>query len=386
MNAPLQAPQRRAAVISMHYTYAYASHMIALAQSLRALGFAVTFILDKKYLSLSGFSQIGDTVPASQFQNNSARPQIDVAIFCNSAVKNHSLAGTLRAENTSVFYLFHEPESVWNWQVLKSEGAMKALRFFFSTYYSIKTVRQASGVIVCSSYAQSLYQRNYLRFNRNVCVMPLPFDDEVGSERFEQMRSQKQYFGFVGTACKAHGFGAFVNLAKFALRNDSDIPFAIATWVDLAPLLRSDQELAGLVKQGKIRMQHGRELSNDEINQYSLECFCIWNVYRRSTQSGVLPRSFMAGTPVLASRVGSFPDEVQPGFTGEFVDVNEDPAAILATVQNLRAHAADYVDECRKRFLERFYYHANQNQLAEILESTYINNLSRSTAASNEAG
>jgi glycosyltransferase involved in cell wall biosynthesis len=347
--------------------------MIALAQSLRLLGFAVTFILDEKYLSISGFSLIGNMVPSSQFLNDPARPAIDVAIFCNSAIKNYSLARTLRAEKTSVFYLFHEPESVWNWQVLKSEGAMKALRFFFSTYYSIKTVRRASGVIVCSSYAQSLYQRNYLRFNPNVYVVPLPFDDEVGSERFEQMRSQKQYFGFVGTACKAHGFDAFVEFAKFALRNGSDIPFAIATRVGLASLLQSDQELAGLVKQGKIRMQHGRELSNDEINQHSLECFCIWNVYRRSTQSGVLPRSFMAGTPVLASRVGSFPEEVQPGLTGEFVDVNEDPAAILATVQNLRAHAEEYVDACRKRFLGKFYFRANCNRLAEILESTSIN-------------
>jgi glycosyltransferase involved in cell wall biosynthesis len=343
--------------------------MIALAQSLRALGFEVTFILDEGYLSLSGLSLIGDTVPASQYHNDPARPQLDVAIFCNSAIKNHSLARTLRAEKTSVFYLFHEPESVWNWQVLKSEGAMKALRFLFSTYYSIKTLRQASGVIVCSSYAYSLYQQNYLRFNRNVYVMPLPFDDEVGSERFEQMRSKKQYFGFVGTACKAHGFDDFVNFAKFSLRNGSDIPFAIATRVNLASLLQSDQELANLVKQGKIRMQHGRELSNDEINQYSLECFCIWNVYLRSTQSGVLPRSYMAGTPVLASRVGSFQEEVQPGFTGEFVDVNEDPAVILATVQNLREHAADYFDECRRRFLEKFYFRANCNQLTEIINT-----------------
>jgi glycosyltransferase involved in cell wall biosynthesis len=344
--------------------------MIALAQSLRVLGFEITFILDEGYISLSGLSLTGDTVTASQYHNDSARPQLDVAIFCNSAISNHSLARTLHAEKTSVFYLFHEPESVWSWQVLKSEGAMKALRFLFSTYYSIKTLSQASGVIVCSSYAHTLYQQHYLRFNRNVYVMPLPFDDEVGSERFEQMRDQKQYFGFVGTACKAHGFDDFVNFAKFALRSGSDIPFAIVTRVNLASLLQSDQELTSLVKQGKIRMQHGRELSNDEINQYSLECFCIWNVYRRSTQSGVLPRSFMAGTPVLASRVGSFPEEVQPGLTGEFVDVNEDPAAILATVQNLREHAVDYFDECRRRFIEKFYFHANCSRLAEIFDTS----------------
>jgi glycosyltransferase involved in cell wall biosynthesis len=209
--------------------------------------------------------------------------------------------------------------------------------------------------------------------------MPLPFDDEVGEERFEQMRSRKRYFGFVGTACKAHGFDDFVKFAKYAVLNGGDIPFLIATWVDLSSLLQSDRELAGLVQQGKIRMQHGRRLSNDEINQYYLECFCIWNVYKRSTQSGVLPRSFMAGTPVLASRVGSFPEDVFPGLTGEFADADEDPAAILATVQRMQEHANDYVDVCRKRFLEKFFYTANRAQLVDILKSASIANTPQAT-------
>jgi len=375
LNASLQTRQKSAAVISLHYTYAHASHMIALAKSLRDLGFEVIFVLDKQYISLFRFSLFGDVVSASHFRNNSARP-IDIAIFCNSAVENNTLSRSLRAGSTNIIYMFHEPESIWNWQVLKTEGAMKMLRFLFSTYYSIKTLRQTSAVIVHSLCGLSLYKNNYSHFNRNVYVMPLLFDDEVGVEHFEQMRYRKQCFGFVGTACKAHGFNVFVEFAKFALRNGSDIPFVIATWVDLSPLLRSDKQLAGFIKQKKIRMQHGRGLSNDEINQYYLECFCTWNVYRRSTQSGVLARSYMAGTPVLASRVGSFSEDVRPGFTGEFVDVNEDPAAILATVQHLRAHATDYVDECRKRFMQKYYYQANCNQLAEIIKSTSINTTS----------
>lgn len=354
--------------------------MIALAKSLRTLGFAVTFILDNKYISSSGISLFGEIESYSQFRNSTARPPFDVAIFCNSAIKNHSIARELCAEKTIVLYLLHEPESIWNWRVLKTEGATKMLRFIISTYYSIKTLRLSSGVIVFSSCGLSLYQNNFLQFNRNVHVMPLPFDDEVGTDLFEQMRFRKQCFGFVGTACKAHGFDIFVEFVKYALGNGSDIPFVIATWVDLSSLLQSDRNLAKFMEQGKIRIQHGRRLSNDEINQYYLECFCTWNVYRRSTQSGVLPRSFMAGTPVLASRTGSFLEDVQPGFTGEFADVNEDPAAILAKVQSLRMHATDYVDKCRKRFLQKYYYQANCNRLAEILERASSNKLSQAKA------
>ena len=374
-----QRSQRRAAVISLHFTYAHSTHMIGLAQLLRSIGFAVTFILAEEYLSSPRFSQIGDVIEASGFHLDLECSPIDVAVFCNSAVKNHTLGSTLRAYKSSIFYLFHEPESIWNWQVLKSEGALKMLRFVVSTYYSIKILRQSSGVIVCSSCAKSLYMKSYLRINPNVHVIPLPFEDEVGEERFEQMRSRKRYFGFVGTACKAHGFDAFVEFAKYALRNGSGIPFVIATGVDLSTLLKSDQELSGLVQQGKICLQHGRRLSNDEINQYYLECFCIWNVYRRSTQSGVLPRSFMTGTPVLASRIGSFPEDVFPGLTGEFVDANEEPAAILAIVEHMHEHATDYFGECRKRFLEKFHYAANRLRLIDILKSVSISVLPSAT-------
>jgi glycosyltransferase involved in cell wall biosynthesis len=345
---------------------------MAYGKLLRELGFAVSFVLEERYLAFEDSFAIEDTISGRGYCNNPGTQQFDLVVFYNSAVKNHSLASALRERGTTVLYVFHEPEPINSLSVLRSEGLKKTVRFVLSSLFSIRTTCTSSAVIVCSSYGRALYDRGYQRFNSNVHVLPLLFDDEIGQELFEQMRSHKRYLGFVGTACKSHGFDVFVEFAKYALRNGSDIPFVIATWVDLSSLLQSDQELAGFVEQGRIRMQHGRRLSNDEINQHYMECFCIWNVYRRSTQSGVLPRSFMAGTPVLASRVGSFPEEVQPGFTGEFVDVNEDPAAILATVQNLRAHTADYFDECRKRFLEKFYFRANRNQLTEILESTSI--------------
>jgi len=375
----LHGKPRRAAIVSLHFSYPHISHMSALANLLRALGFATTFILDEKYPSNSDLSLIGDRISADKFANNSGSTPFEVAFYCNSAVNNHILARAQRKKNTKVFYLFHEPESVWNIDLLRSEGAMKMLRFLVSSYYSARMVRQCSDVIVFSTCALSLYKKNYLRYNRNVHMMPLPFEDEVGPARLEQSKPRKRYFGFVGTACKAHGFVAFVKVAKYAARNGSNIPFVIATSVDLTSLLHADKELADLVKQERILVQHGRKLSNEEINQYYLDCFCIWNVYLRSTQSGVLPRSFMAGTPVLASRVGSFPEDVFPGLTGEFANADQEPATILAIMERMRAHTSDYVDVCRKRFMEKYHDSANRFHLADILRSAAIADLPQAT-------
>jgi len=77
--------------------------------------------------------------------------------------------------------------------------------------------------------------------------------------------------------------------------------------------------------------------------------------------------------------------ETLAGRDVQFIDGNEDPAVILATVQSLRVHVADYDDECRKRFLEKFHYRANCIKLAEILENTFVNTPSRATARGCEA-
>jgi glycosyltransferase involved in cell wall biosynthesis len=313
------------------------------------------------------FSAIGKTESAGGFRRRPGAETFDLAFICNSATENYSLARFLRQRGTVVLYVFHEPEPIWNWRLPRLEGWGKTGRFLVSSYCSIRTLREADGVIVCSSYARSLYERAYKRFNSNVTAMPLLFEDEIGDARFEQMRRTKTCLGFIGTACKAHGFADFIALAKYAVREGTSIPFIIATGVDLTAMLRADGELARSVREKKIEVHHGRELSNDEINEYYLRCFCVWNVYRRSTQSGVLPRAFMAGSPVLASRIGSFPEYVREGVTGEFVDSGEDPAAILAVAEKMRDRSVEYADRCRECFTDTFYYGANLNQVTEII-------------------
>ena len=369
MITPMKMYVKRAAVVSLHFSHSHVSHMIALAKLLQALGFMVTFIHGDEYLSCAGFTEIGNTISVGGYYSSRDEQPFDVAIICNSATQNYSLARTLRARGTTVLYIYHEPEPIWSLSVLKSEGWIKTCRFVLSTLFSIMAVRACSGVIVCSLYGRALYERYYQRFNSNVHIMPLLFDDEIGQDLFEQMKNNKRAFGFVGTACQSHGFDAFVAFAKYAIQNGSNIPFTIATSVDLTSVLRADLELARLVSEGRIRMQHGNKLSNDQINQYYLQCFCIWNVYRRSTQSGVLPRAFMAGSSVLASRIGSFPEYVRAGVTGEFVNSSDDHATILEVAERMREHALSYAKECRSMFLDTFYWRSNLNKLAEIIES-----------------
>jgi glycosyltransferase involved in cell wall biosynthesis len=355
-----------AAVVSLHFAPAHASHMLAYGKLLREAGFEVSFLIADGYDRVANLTAIGAVISCAGFLRNPGLQKFNIALICNSSIDNRSLAHAMRVRGAAVFYLFHEPESIWN---LSGEGWKQLVRFPFSTWCSIATLRSSSGVIVPSEKARVQYERHFEKYNRNVHTMPLLFDDEVGAVRVKQSRHSKKYFGFVGSACKSHNFDSFVDFAKYAIREGSTIPFVIATRVDLSSRLNTDREFARCVNEGGIRLQHNRVLSNDEMNQYYLECFCVWNVYRRSTQSGVLPRAFMAGTPVLASRIGSFPEYVLEGLTGEFVDSSEDTAGILLAAEKMRQEPLAYFDGSRKMFLESFFYKANGNRFAKVLSS-----------------
>ncbi|HUN60737.1 MAG TPA: hypothetical protein VMU53_02055 [Candidatus Sulfotelmatobacter sp.] len=351
----------KAAVLSLHFSPGYASHMVATAQLLRSMDFDVTLVLQERYLSFADFIPLGFQIWSPK--RLSGNPNFDVAFFCNAAVTNPRVAHHLRDSGTKVLYLFHEPDAFWNHF---AEGLPEIVKLVAARYCSIAMLRHSSAVIVPSSCARLLYHRYFERYNRHVYTMPLLFDDEIVPEQLADARNERKYFAFIGQALKAHDFAGFLGFAKHAIRNGSSIPFLIATKSDLGQLLTSDKELSCFRSAGKIEIHHGKVLSVEEINGYHLKSFCVWNIYKCSTQSGVLPRAFMAGCPVVANRIGSFTEYVQVGVNGEFVDSRK-PAEILQVVEGLRSRTTRYVDGCRKTFLNTFYYKANEAKLRTIL-------------------
>jgi glycosyltransferase involved in cell wall biosynthesis len=358
---------KKVAVVSLHFSPAHGSHMIALAKLLRELGHEVSFVLDERYLEFANFSAVGKVLSAKAYAARKVYNGFDLAIFCNAAVNNHLVARDMRVQGIDVFYIFHEPDSVWKHL---SEGWKEIIKLVIARYCSIAMLRQSSGVIVPSDCARGLYEKYFSRYNDNVHTMPLLFDDEISPNQAVTRVAEKQYFSFIGNAIKAHAFDSFIAFAKNSIRRGRTFPFAIATKVDLSMLLVKDKELARYVEERRIEIQHGRVLSNDEINDYYLKSFCVWNIYNCSTQSGVLPRAFMAGAAVIARENGSFPEFVRPGTTGEFIRSPEDHEEIFEHAEKIRKDTSRYAGECRKSFMETFFYRANRKQLAAILACT----------------
>ena len=178
------------------------------------------------------------------------------------------------------------------------------------------------------------------------------------------MVSQKRNFSYVGNIGHVHGFDQYVDVMRESFLRRSGIRFLIASRSPLPGFVLKDKTIGSNLD--RITFLCGRTLQNREINDCYAKSFCVWNLYRRSTQSGVLPKAFMFGTPVLASRIGSFPEFIRDGFNGKFACA-DDREGVLTILKGIRERTGEYASNCRSSFIEKFFYRSRLEQLRQLL-------------------
>jgi glycosyltransferase involved in cell wall biosynthesis len=99
----------------------------------------------------------------------------------------------------------------------------------------------------------------------------------------------------------------------------------------------------------------GHPLATSEINAFYRRSAVVWNAYHGSMQSGVLPKAFMFGTPVV-SRAGNANEYVRDGVTGVLVGDTADTLALRTAVQRVLDRQHEFTFQCREAFLGTFYY------------------------------
>lgn len=345
----------KAVVTSLKFSPGHLSHIIAYAKLLREIGYDVFLWLHKEYKRIIKDKDVEFPIiwyPEEFIENT------DIILFINVSTTNHKVAQVLKRKGSKIIYLYHEPWESFR-QYLK-EGLKQALKATAAHFFSSRVLKHSDIVIVPSNYALNLYKNKDIKYNENVVMIPLLFDDEL----YEEVDiTKKQYFSYIGHAVKGHAFDIYIKLIKYIYKlikyiykQGVDVKFQIATRTDLSKLLKKDKILREMVEKKVLKVSHGKPLSNSEINQAYKESFCVWNVYRRSTQSGVLPKAYMFGTPVIAIPIGSFPEFVEPGKTGEIVCLPLSFDRILDQIIKIKEDLENYSQGARKFFLNTFYY------------------------------
>lgn len=296
--------------------------------------------------------------------------KIDLAIFWFPSIKN--IIDTILFRlfyRTRVIYVFHEPlESVSSYRAA-GFGFLRTVRILLIGQVSYLLVLLSDGIILPSKNAFATFESKYSKTNKKYELVPLLFDDEalninIGNERL--------FISYIGTIAEDHAFDEFVNFVVHAIKNNwfPKYRFLIAT-KSTVPLAQRTA-LSPYAASGEVIIEEGKPMSNDVINNHYNSSIVVWNAYRRSMQSGVLPKAYMFGTPLIVSSCNSsefFVDRQHGVVVNAKYDLNELKAAVDDVVVNFEKYSSC----CRDKFLSTFYYKAyEQNFIDFVLDGMEV--------------
>lgn len=343
----------KALIISLNFHPGHVSHMVASYKQCEELGYQSIFYVD------SEFENYLPHECRMLINGRHSCPETDIAIFLFPSQKNLPLIWKMKRKGVRVVYIFHEPLSPMS-DYRKAGFSYKYLaKLWVINRISQWTVKWSDLILLPSRKAVDFYEKNPLYKNRNYHYLPLMYDDE---RRKRHELFPRIYFSYIGTIAADHSFGEFLNFAEWVIRENRmpEFKFLIAT--------KSSFTVPDILKDSqRITIQQGRPLTDEEINAYYASTIVVWNAYARTTQSGVLAKSFMFGTPalVLHKNCNEF---AQDGIEIKAIEDNTNKDEIAAAIEEVKKNFLFYSSNCRKRFEESFYYKKYNEQFAEFLK------------------
>lgn len=344
-------------ISSRHFSPAFIGHMKAWYRLCEACGYTVKLYFDEEYEKYFSGEKYEYTTSLSVVEDFGP----DYAVIQNIGFENVELFRWCRKNNCFLFYILHEPYMGFS-EILK-EGN-KAPKQLIASILNNWLCQKADKVIICSNYARSNCEKYMKSIEQKLVYMPLLFLDDFDTED----ETERQYISMIGTYAVSHGSDVFLSFIRESYTRGSQLKFQIATRSDLREKL-SDPIYEKMEKDGTLLLQQGRPLTEKEMCNAYRRSYVVWNGYRRSTQSGVLPNSYMQGTPVIATHLPSFDEYVIPGKTGAFAESME-YSDITKAIDEVLKNGKNLNTGCREYFLKYFYYGSQIDTFREIIRSS----------------
>lgn len=347
---------RNILIISLNYSPAFVSHMLAYGECSEMIGFKAYYLVNDKYLE-----ELNKSVDSEYIVRSVNEHEYSAAIICNVGIKHMIIATQLKFKGVPIFYVFHEPD--FSLKRITQESAMNGLKLIVASLCSAYILKNSTKILLPSKFAVKMYEKTFSFINRNYTFFPLLFCNEYSYSKREQ--ELREYFSYIGTATESHNFEKYLEIIKYVAKHEKSIKFCIGTKNDIESYI--DADICDLVRSGRLMIKSGRILTNEEINSLTEQSFCVWNAYKISTQSGVLARSFMMGTPVLATEVGSFKEYVKEYYNGAFIK-NQNNKELLEKIVLIKENIKSYSVNCHKTFNEIFGTEKNSDKLKHIID------------------
>lgn len=199
-------------------------------------------------------------------------------------------------------------------------------------------------------------------FPKPMEVLPyfLPGAEDRVSEDEDQSPSERPFFLFVGRLERIKGLDEVIEV--FREYHDADL--LILGDGDYAPTLRRQAEGLDNVRfLGRVPIEEaGRYYRHALALIVPSVCFETFGI--------ILIEAFRQGTPVIARRLGPFPEIVERAGGGELFDTSEDLAASLRRLQHDSGHRDRLATSAAEAFAERWSEAAVVPQYLDIVKRT----------------
>lgn len=342
-------------IASVHFGAGHTAHLQAYQKLSEECGYDTALYLHSGYTKL--FNNIQGKLFFKEDEVKEFKP--DVIWIYNTGTENIKLIKLAKELHSKIVYVLHEPymglkELMKDGNYWWKQGAACLLNEWICKKSDCVVLSSKYAAKNCKKYMRGAYKKHVM--------FPLIFKDEYVVVE----EDKRQYFTMASAYDNPKASDEFLNFVKESA-DKNEIQFRISTRTEISEKL-NDPIVQKMIERGRLLVQQGRPLTEDEMNTAYRTATATWNAYKRSTQSGVLAHSFMQGAPVIATHVGSFDEYVVEGKTGTFIQ-NYNYNEIFDAYQRIEQNIKEVSSNCRKVFQRRFYYENQQDRFKKIIES-----------------
>lgn len=343
----------KALVISLNFHPGHVSHMVASYRQMEELGYESVYCVAEDFVKyLPKDSRIC-------VYGKDELHRVSVAFFVFPSQKNLLLIRKLKSQGTKVVYIFHEPLAPMK-EYRKAGFSYKYLaKLWVINRISSLTVKWSDVILLPSQKAFDYYKANPLYKNEKTHYLPLLYDDERTNSL---ALTERKFFSYIGTIAADHSFDEYLQFVKKAIKDNAlpELSFLIATKSEFV----IPQEL---LDSPRVTIRKGKPLSDEEINECYASTYVVWNAYARTTQSGVLAKSFMFGTPAIVLRK-NLSEFTEDGKEVVAIDDNTSFDEIKNAVVKITDSFTQFSEAARNRFEETFYYRKYNDSIKKIID------------------
>ncbi len=349
-------PNKSPYIISLKFSPGLQKEFHLIGENLRRYGLSTKYILSSDYL------QLGERLKDVVYIHTGT----DIKGTLSDVIKNHALEEFLSIFRCSrpqfvCIYNFHPINLYFCFRLKRIyPDAILALflhdpykpykrpyglknAFFISALEFIQksTVRYMDYVISPSFYSSKLFKENYPHFKGQNIVAPLLIPD-----RLRVLTTDRRFFSIVGTANKATGHDTFVNLVNYVAEHNLGYEFALVSSSDVSKYLSKLNEKA----KGIIKVINKKIITDYEIDDIIQQSWAVFRLDWEVTQSGVIPVSYMNGTPIIVRSIPGLTQHLWDRETGYAVPFAATEEEILRAMESVKKNFQKLSQNARKRY------------------------------------